>query len=242
MELPQIDAIASGLSATLIVATGYLIGIRLAFVMRHRESKLLYAQILFALTLGSYYLGTVVSFWLLFFTGSNIEPLGIAAILCFTVAPIGVCVAMYIGFSMIKPRLVKPMIIILAITAIPYWANLWFGWPDPGYSAPDPGPGHLVDIELLSLSELFTTVYILVLMLFFAGGFIYLAKISTGDIRRRSSLYATGTLIFSAVGIIESRVPLQTMGLLGDWLLVMIRIFMVMAFLILYKAMIPTKH
>src|SRR5271157_5736885 len=240
MVLPSVDAIANGLSAMLILVTGYIIAIRLLFAIRQSESKLLPAQALFAFGLASFYTGTVVSFWVLFVTGSNLEPLTLVGILDFTICPIAVCAAMWLGFSMIKPSLVKPMVTIYAITAIPFWANLWFNWLGPSQNIPPVGPGDLVDIGLLNLSGIFTAIYILSLILIVGGGFIYLAKISTGDIKRRSTFYAIGIMLFSLAGITETQVHLVEMGL--SILLVVIRLVMVGAYIILYKAMIPPKQ
>lgn len=103
------EAILNGLSATLILVTGYLIAIRLLFAMRHSESKLLPYQATMAFGFGSFYTGTVVSFWLLIFTNDNIYPRELAAILCYSITPIAIAAAMYVGFSMIKPKLAKPM-------------------------------------------------------------------------------------------------------------------------------------
>jgi hypothetical protein len=247
MALPSVETMANGLTATIIVVTGYLIAIRLLIAIRHRGSKLLPAQALFAFSFGSYYIGSVISFWLLAFTGYNLQPnaLGnlppysLVGILDFTVAPIGVCSAMYIGFSMIKPRMVKPIVIIYAITAIPFWANLWFNWLGPSQNIPVVGAGNLVDIGLLGLSGIFTEVYILSLILIVGGGFIYLAKITTGDIKRRSIYYAIGIILFSFAGIVETQVHLVELGL--SILLVVVRLVMVVAYVFLYRAMIPPK-
>ena len=240
MALPTIEAMANGLSAMLILVTGYIIAIRLLFAIRQSESKLLPAQALFAFGLASFYTGTVVSFWVLYFTGSNLQPLELVGILDFTIAPIGTCAAMWLGFSMIKPSLVKPMVTIYAITAIPFWANLWFNWLGPSQNIPPVGPGDLVDIGLLNLSGIFTAIYILSLILIVGGGFIYLAKISTGDIKKRSTLYAIGIILFSFCGIVETQIHLIEMGL--SIVLVLVRFVMVAAYIVLYRAMIPPKQ
>jgi len=240
MALPTIEAMANGLSAMLILVTGYIIAIRLLFAIRQSESKLLPAQALFAFGLASFYTGTVVSFWVLYFTGSNLQPLELVGILDFTIAPIGTCAAMWLGFSMIKPSLVKPMVTIYAITAIPFWANLWFNWLGPGQNIPVPGPGDLVDIVLANLSSLFTAIYILSLILIVGGGFIYLAKNSTGDIKRRSIYYTVGIMLFSFSGIVETQVRLVEMGLSS--VLLIVRFVMVAAYVVLYRAMIPPKQ
>ncbi len=235
MITASIDAIANGLSATMILVTGVIITIRLLLAIRHSESKLLPWQAIFALVLGSFYTGTVVSFWLLIFTNNNIEPRSLAAILCYSLAPIGVAAAMYIGFSMIKPSFAKPMAWIFGLTAIPFWANLWFNWPEPGSSFVLERPAvDLIDINLLSLSKYFTLIYILALIAILGVGFMILAKRSTGEIRSRSINYSIGLVLFGVCGAIDSEISL------GLWM-VLIRILMVVAYLFLYKAMVPPK-
>ncbi len=232
--LPSMEAMANGFSATAIIITGYVIGARLLAETGKTKSKLIAWQALFAFSLGSFYLGTCVSFWLLIFVNQNIQPLELGAILCYTIAPVGIATVMYIGFSMIKPKLARPVSIIYALTAIPFWLNLWFDWPELSKVVILTGPSELIDIELLSWVNLLTAVYILSMILVLGTGFLILAKQSTGQIRKRSIYYAVGIIMFSIGGIIDSRFPL------GIWMVV-VRLFMVAAYLILYKAMIPPK-
>ncbi len=238
------EAILNGLSATMILVTGYFIAIRLFAAIHHNESKLLPWQGLFALAFGSFYLGTVVSFWTLIFTGTNFEPYSVAAIMCYTVSPLGIACAMYIGFSMIKPKLAKPMTWIFALTAIPFWTNLWFNIPDTASTIANVGTGiggtfdktaDLIDIELLSWSNFFTAFYIISMLVILGIGFIYLATHSTGEIRSRATNYAIGLILFSACGILDSRGIFTGIGIL------FVRIAMVVAYLFLYKAMVPPK-
>ncbi|NMC04029.1 MAG: hypothetical protein GYA24_02395 [Candidatus Lokiarchaeota archaeon] len=232
--MPSLEAMANGLSATAIIVTGYVIGTRLLMETRRTTSKLLGWQALFAICLGSFYLGTVASFWMLVFLDQNIQPPELGAILCYTVAPVGIATVMYIGFSMIKPNLAKPISIIYMISAIPFWMNLWFDWPEKSKMVVLTGPAELIDIELLSWTNILTAVYILSMILVLGTGFLMLAKQTTGQVRKRSIYYATGIIMFSIGGIIDSRFPL------GIWM-VLVRLFMVAAYLVLYKAMIPPK-
>lgn len=235
MALPSTDALINGLSATMIVVTGYIIGFRILSSTRHRQSKLMPWQAVLAIGAGSFYLGTVVSFWLLFFTEQNIQPREFAAILCYTSAPLAVVAAMVIGFSMIKPSWTKPIAIIYAISGIPFIANLWFDWLGPGKTVPDPGIGNLIDIKLESLSMIFTAIYILSLIVIVASGFVYLARHSTGEIRTRSIYYAAGFYVFAICGILDTEFQL------GAWMIA-VRLAMVVAYILLYKAMIPAKE
>ncbi len=239
------EAILNGASATMILVTGYLITIRLLFAIRKSESKLLPWQALFAFALGSFYLGTVASFINL--TAINFVNLNyrLVGILCYSVTPLGIAAAMYIGFSMIKPNLAKPMAWIFGLSGIPFWANLWFSWPENGISFANTGLSgpmgeyiptiDLIDIELLSLSEIFTIVYILAMIAILGVGFMILARRSTGEIRTRSRNYAIGLILFGVAGAIDSR------GIFTGTPMVAVRVLMVVAYIFLYLAMVPPK-
>ncbi len=229
------EAIVNGLSATLILVTGYIIAIRMLFAMRHSESKLLPFQATMAFGFGSFYTGTVVSFWLLIFTNDNLYPRELAAILCYSITPIAIAAAMYTGFSMLKPKLAKPMAWVFGLSGILFWANLWFNIPEQGstYTLVKPAED-LIDIELLSLSSLFTAIYIISLLCILGFGFIYLSTHSTGDIRKRSRNYAIGLILFSICGIIDSRINLGVY-------MVIVRLAMFVSYIFLYLAMIPPK-
>ncbi len=234
--LPSTDALMNGLSATMIVATGYIIGFKILAVWRKRQSKLMPWQSLLAFSAGSFYLGTVVSFWLLVFTDQNLQPREFAAIIAYTSAPLAVIAAMVIGFSMIKPSWTKPVAIIYAITGIPFLASLWFDWMGPGKEVRlDEGVGILIDIELKGIAMLFITIYILSLIIVVASGFVYLARHSTGEIRSRATYYAVGFYLFSICGILDTEIDLGV-GMIA------IRLVMVVAYLMLYKAMIPASE
>ncbi len=227
----------------MILVTGYLITIRLLFAIRKSESKLLPWQALFAFALGSFYLGTVSSFINLIINGTNLE-YRLVGMMCYSITPLGIAAAMYIGFSMIKPNLAKPMAWIFGLTGIPFWANLWFSWPVNGIGFANTGSSplgyyeptiDLIDIELESLSNIFTILYILSMMAVLGVGFIYLATRSTGEIRTRSRNYAIGLILFSVAGAIDSR------GIFSGTPMVIVRLLMVVAYVFLYLAMVPPK-
>ncbi len=236
------EAILNGASAVMILVTGYLITIRLLFAIRKSESKLLPWQALFAGALGSFYLGTVSSFISLMLNGVNLD-FRLVGVLCYSITPLGIAAAMYIGFSMIKPGWAKPMAWIFGLSGIPFWANLWFNWPANGIGfAPAGSTGglydptiDLIDIELKSLSELFTIIYILAMIAILGVGFIYLATRSTGEIRTRSRNYSIGLILFGVAGAIDSR------GLFQGTIMVAVRVLMVVAYIFLYLAMVPPK-
>ncbi len=232
--MPTLEAFANGLSATAIIVTGIALTIKMYAASRKTTSKLLGWQVIFALSLGAFFLGPFVGFWKIVFEGNSIDP-ALQAILCYTISPIGVVTAMYIGFTMIYPKATKPITIVYALSAIPFWANLWFDLPELSKKAvTPPALGALADIELLSWSKFFTAFYILSLVIVLGTGFLILAKQTTGDVRRRAINYALGIYMFAAAGIID------TLFAVGVWIF-LVRFFMLGAYFVLYKAMVPPK-
>jgi hypothetical protein len=150
-------------------------------------------------------------------------------------SPIAIAVAMYVGFSMIKPKLAKPVAWIYGLTGIPFWINLWFNIPVEGstFSLPNPAED-LIDIQLENWTLYGTAIYIISLLLILGSGFIWLAWHSIGEIKTRSRNYAIGIIVFSVCGIIESQFTLGLFTAVG-------RLVMFVGYIFLYLAMIPPK-
>ncbi|OLS13799.1 MAG: hypothetical protein RBG13Loki_2560 [Promethearchaeota archaeon CR_4] len=125
MVLPPIDDIYVGLTSTAIFALGLVMSISMFVAMRRSDSKLLPYQGLFALNMAMNYSGTTLCFWSIIITGNNL-PNMLTIILVYTTGPIGLATAMYVGFSMIKPKVAKPMAIIFLLTGIVQWASIYF--------------------------------------------------------------------------------------------------------------------
>ncbi|HMF32141.1 MAG TPA: hypothetical protein VKK79_12035 [Candidatus Lokiarchaeia archaeon] len=234
MFIPSINAIVAGFSAVIIFLTGYIIGFRLLAAMHTIKSKLLPWEAAFAMSLGSFYLGTVVSFVLLWVTGSNISPDVWGAWLDFSVTPVGISIVIYIGFSVLRPKFAKSMAIIYLLTGIPFWASLWFNIPEPSAYITSTPP-ELIHIALLSIASYLTLIYLVSLGILMGGGFISLARRSKGEIRTRSTYWATGIILFCIAGFLDSQIPVEAI------LLIVVRAVMVTSFLFLYNAMIPPK-
>jgi len=128
--IPDTLSIVNGITATLIMISGFAIGISMWLAMRHSDSKLLPYQGAFSFALGTYYSGITLSFFSIIFTQYNIANNWIVW-MSYTVSPIGVGFAMYVGFSMIKPKLAKPMAWSYGCSAVIHWASLWFNWLGP---------------------------------------------------------------------------------------------------------------
>jgi hypothetical protein len=222
-------SLVSGISASAILFTGYLTGILTLIKGAKQKASLMVWSGLFLLLMGQFYLGTVVSFVKLLLTGTNLVTPYLAARLAYAMAPVSITIAMYVGFSMIKPEWRKTMVAIFAASAVWYWIGLFV----PRFETitieqiPFTGGTQLVDISLQSWVLILTARYLLSLLIFNTSGLLVLAKKSSGIIRKKSIIQSIGYLIFVLMGAIDSLVPL------GQWIFIP-RIVMVTGYILLY--------
>jgi hypothetical protein len=228
--MASLMALVSGITACGIVFTGYMTSIGL-FARAHREQvRFIVWEALILLCLGTFYLGTVTTFFSLIFTGYNLYPDYMGAQLCYTIAPFGSAICMYAGFTMLgKEKLAKPMAIIQLLTGIIYWFGLYFQ-PDITIHAalPIEEGGGLFDYELLSYVQGLTALYLVLLLVILGGGFFWFAKQSTGDVRKRSLFIAIGCCFFTVSGAVDSLINLE-------YLIIIPRLFMITGAILLYK-------
>lgn len=223
-------ALVSGISACMLIATGWIAGwMCIIRYLKEGAQLLLMAGILLILV-GSFYLGTVVSFILLITTGSNIDPGYLGAQLCYSHAPIASALSLYLGFSIInKEKLAKIMPIIYMCTAPIFWWGLLFN-PESTITADIPlegGEVSLVDFKLGSYVMILVMLYLLSFLIFTAGAFYWMASKSSGKLRRKFYELAIGFTGFVAFGAIDSLVDM------GIWIFVP-RAFMVVSYILMY--------
>ena len=232
MVLELVDLI-SGISASAILLTGYVTGFLTIAKGAKQKASLMVWSGLFLVLMGQFYLGTVVSFIKLLLTGTNIAMPYLAARLAYTMAPVSITIAMYVGFSMIRPEWRRTMVAIYAASAVFYWIGLYV----PIYAPMTmeeiilPGaPGmadSLIDISLQSWVLILTALYLLSMLVFNTSGLLNLARKSSGIIKKKSIIQSIGYFIFVIIGAIDSLVPL------GQWIFIP-RIVMVIGYVLLY--------
>jgi hypothetical protein len=226
-----LNGILAGSSALLIWVTGLTTAIICFSRAKKSGSNLLIWVGIFFLCMGSFYLGTVCSFINLIFTDANL-PTALVGQLCYTWAPIGVAVSMFIGFTMIRPKSSLKTIFtaIILITALPYWYGLYFLSATQISSdiAIANANGWVIDIELVGWVKLMTVFYLVSFALILDAGFIWLARNSTGIIKRKSILTISGLTLFFICGAMDS--------LFGfSYLIIVVRVFMVGAYILLFS-------
>lgn len=227
--MPSIVALISGITATGILLTGYVTGLGCFNRYRTEEADLLLWSGLILFCLGTFYLGTVVSFFQLLLTGLNIEPAYRGAQLCYTIAPVGSAICTYTGFTMFGKRKVGIWgALVHLATGIVYWYGLW-GQPalTIATAIPDEVGGGLVDFELLSYVMGLTIFYLASLLVVLGGGFFWLAKNTTGAVRKKSIYLSVGCVLFCVSGAIDALVELA-------YFIAIPRFFMITGAILLY--------
>jgi hypothetical protein len=217
-----------GFSAIGILLSGYTTAFGCFRRYKKDNAKLLLWAAIFLACMGSFYLGTSLSFISLLITDTNL-PASIVGQLCYTWAPIGVGISMYIGFTLYKPRLAKVSAWIYILSGLIYWYGLYFMSNEMiGYEIPEGGLG-LIDIMLQGFVRILTTVYLLTFGLIQIIGFSWLWKNSTGLIRKKARYQVIGTALFVLCGALDS---------MGDFPnainILIVRLFMMGAYLFFY--------
>jgi hypothetical protein len=225
----------SGLSATMIVFTGWLTAFGLLRRSKGQSTNLLAIASIFLFSAGSFYLGTVISFFKLLLTGSNLpEPL--TGQLCYLWAPIGLAASSYVAFQIIKPKISKILPIIYLLTGIVYWYGL-FGIPEITITSEiSEGGLGLIDIQLLNFVKIMTTIYLLVFLVLQVSGYAWLAKNSTGLIKKKAIYHIIGYITFVVCGALDSMVEFSR-----PVYVLIVRLVMVTAYLWIYKGFITTS-
>lgn len=223
----------NGLSALTIMVLATAFGV--IFLYRYAKTKkdLLPYVAMVELSFSFLYLGPVVEFFSLLFTGTNISP-GLYIILCYTIAPIGIVNWMYLGFSIFKEEWKKKVSWGFGVTIVPYYIAL-FGFTEAMYEV-DPGwmPGVMLDVGLRSVAMILTVVYILAVIVVLGGGFYGLQKkLDPSPERKRARLFMTGWFLFGVGGIIDATIP-TTFIVLG-------RVLMVACLIAIYKGTASTE-
>lgn len=224
-----------GFSATAIVVTGYITAIGCLKRNKGQATNLLAIAAIFLFSAGSFYLGTTVSFYKLLLTGENLsEPL--TGQLCYLWAPIGLSASTYVGFQIIKPKISKPLAAIYLLTGIIYWYGL-FGIPEITITSeiPEGGLG-LRDIQLLDFVKIMTSAYLIIFVLTQVTGYAWLAKNSSGLIKKKALYHIIGYILFVICGALDSLVEFPS-----PIYILIVRLFMITAYIFLYKGLTRSK-
>ncbi len=231
----SLSGIIAGITAIIIIVTGYTTMYSCIKRGKHDEAPLLVVAGLLLGSMGSLYLGTVVSFFHLLITGTNLSTVWVGR-LCYMWAPIAIVLGVYVGFMIIKKEYAKKMAIFYLLFAPVYYYGLFFDAERNIDSAiPMNGGVGLIDINLIGYVQIITAFFILSTGLVMISGFLWLASQSAGAVRKKAHLLAAGYFLF---------VICATMDALFDYsaFIVIIRLFMATAYVLLYKGFATINH
>ena len=229
--MASIEAIITGSSASLILITAYSTAIFSFIRAKKIKNPFLNWVGVFLLAMGSFYLGIASSFINLLITGQNLDTYT-TGYLSYSVTPIGVAIAMYIGFKLIssKSKIAVSIAIVYALSGLVFWYYLYFEHETSITSNVLEGiaAGHLIDLELKGLVSTLITIYLASFAVILIPGYIWLAKISAGSMRKNSILLVIGYSLFIVCGYIDTRTNP------GFIVIMIVRIVMAVAYIFMF--------
>lgn len=170
------------------------------------------------------YLGPLVTFWSLVITGHNIDPT-LYFILSYTIPPISIMNAIWLGFEIFSPNKKKKVFSIFLISGVIYYIAE-FGWTNLMFRINGDvnqlnANGQMIDMSVLSIIQLLCLCYILSAMFIIGGGFLWLRKRTKGVDRKRATYIFIGYIIAGFAVLLET-----TLGSLGDVFKIIARVMM----------------
>ncbi len=201
MVLP-LSTYLNGISACAVAIVAGYMGV--SFLLKyHREHKNLmpYVSIL-GFSFVGLYLGPLVTFWSLVFTGQNIDTL-LYGQLSYVTAPIAILNGMWLGFSIFNPEKRKIAMYVFSIAAIVFYIAL-FGFPGDMMVSDAPAEGQMLDISLKSVVLVLLLFDIISVVLILDRGFYKLSRQITGVDRKRAINLFWGFIFFAIAGSLET--------------------------------------
>jgi hypothetical protein len=228
--MASIVSYLNGISAFIAVSMAFTFGAM--FIIKYIRTKkrlMPYAAVL-GITLGFFHMGTVVSFISLIITGSNIDFI-LGGYLGMTCVPIAILNAMYLGFTLFKPELVKKVLIIFGITVVVYFIAI-FGFPDLMFGGTIPpeiilGETELADFSIRNVALYLVIFYILCVIVILGGGFYKLQKRIEGEEAKKAHWMFIAYMLFAIGAILDVTVPMA--------IVVVARAIMITSYYYLYK-------
>lgn len=197
----------AGISATIILISGVIIGLYCIYKSRKTHAKLLFLMGLSIVALGLIYLGLFCDFLAILLTGNNLDnTYGLVGILGYMWIPIPTICGMYIGAELMVPKIKLYVTIIYTFLAILFEVFLFldpFGSFDFIY--PETSGEDLIDDPLAYGSPVFILFFVFLLSGIVSLGFGFLIKSfqSTGLIRKKFLYLSLGFLILLIIGTLD---------------------------------------
>lgn len=226
-------AYLTGTSAVCIFLLGVFYWIRFLIYFRQDRSKKLTPFVGFlALFLGALYLGASVNFIGKLFWNIDID-LVLYGYLTYIHTPIGISLAMFLGYDIFKPKLKWRMLIAFLVVGVVYLIAI-LGWPEIMIEGTSPDPNELVDISINSVVLVIVIVYILSCIFMLGINFILLGRRLDKKIpQKKAYMLGIGWFLFGIAGILDSLLPLT--------LVILPRGLMFVGLILIFQGFAPLK-
>lgn len=222
----------NGLTALFLSFWGLINFIRFSLLYFKEKKKLQPFVALLGISMGSFSLGAAVSFISLLITGNNINYL-FYGYLSYTLQPVTILAAMYIGFEIFNKEKQKLFVSIFTVLGVVFLVALYV-WPEEFIKELIPESGELIDVSLGSIALLYSIVNLLSLPIIISRGFASLRqRVSDPEAVRRSKYLVRGWIVFAIAAILET--------VLASKFVIVPRVFMMAAFINIFAGFTPIK-
>jgi len=226
------SSLINGISIMVVDCIAAFIGVRfLVRYFREKKSLMPYVSMIGFFWVVNY-LGSLVTFWTLVITGTNIDP-KLYFLLSYTIAPIAILNAVWLGFTIFNPeRKKKVFAVYLGIAVVWYIAQ--FGFTDSMFRISGDinqlnATGTMVNIALGSVLIIIALFYIISIIFVLGGGFYALRNRITGIDRKRAIYVSIAHILFGIASIIEAM-----LGSYGDIIKIIARTMMATYLVLIY--------
>ena len=207
----MVDALGllDGLTASGILLSATIFALLSLYKSIKLKAKLLTWAALTMLFIGFLWLGPLVDFILVVFTGTNITPTYVYSLLSYIWVAPALVVSVYLGGSLLIPKKKWFLVVGISVLGIIFEYFLWFHTTDSfTWVLVNPGQD-LIDASFIRTHPTFLLVafFLIVTLVFLGFGFLIKAKQATGKLRRKFIYLALGFVIFVVCGALDSIVP-----------------------------------
>ena len=220
-----------GITASCVLIISCIFGIYCLYRSRKTKANLVLCLGFTIIFAGLVFLGVVLDFWNVFFTGKNINNpngfVGLISVIWF--APL-IFLAIYIGAELMMPNK-KWYIVTIYLILVILFEVLLFSDPLGSFLFiyPSKSGDELIDynLRLTSPAGILWTVFIISMIVYLGFGFLYKAIKTTGNLRKRFLFLWIGIVFYGFFGFIESSFIL-------GYLIIPVRIGIISGPLIMY--------
>ncbi|MFX0071592.1 MAG: hypothetical protein ACFFAO_10925 [Candidatus Hermodarchaeota archaeon] len=197
-----------GLTASAVLLCGCIFGLLSFYHSRKLKAELLAVAGLVMIFLGLLYLGPLVDFLLVIFTGKNLNPEKLVSLLSYTWVAPGLILAMYLGAEMMIPKKKWIIVGIYAVLGIIFELFLWLDTDAAFYYTLGIPGEDLIDASYYRTHPMFILIVIFLVSVFVFNGIGFLLKAfkTTGEIRKKYLYLGLGFIIFTISGVFDSLV------------------------------------